>query len=121
MKLRTISDSAPHSTSANSFARCAYTVFVAEFLYFKVTIFLILQNQSNIRNISIQLNEPRTRRQDQGGFQVPVSAASARAGSAPPATARFTADKKASNEAVMMLLCMPAPNSVRRERVVISI
>src|SRR6266404_4995614 len=83
--------------------------------------FLILQNQSNIRNISINLTtlpHPASRRD---GLQVPVNAASARAGSAPPATARFTADKMASREAVMMLLCMPAPNRVRRERVVISI
>ena len=45
---------------------------------------------------------------------------SARAGKAACATARLTADNTASSDAVMILGCMPAPNKVRRERVVIS-
>ena len=53
--------------------------------------------------------------------QVPVRSLCARsAARAPEAMARFTADKIASSEAVMMFECIPAPNKVRRERVVIS-
>jgi len=53
--------------------------------------------------------------------QVPVRAFSARAGNAPCAMARFTAEKIANRDAVMILGCIPAPNKVRRDRVVISI
>ncbi len=52
--------------------------------------------------------------------QVPVRAFRAVGARAPSATARFTAEITASREAVMMFECIPAPNSVRRERVVIS-
>ena len=51
MKLRTISDSA-RIQLVNSFTRCAYTAFVAEILYFKVTISLIFENQRYISSIS---------------------------------------------------------------------
>ncbi len=52
--------------------------------------------------------------------QVPVRALASRAGKEPCAIARLTADKMANSEAVMMFGCIPAPNSVRRDRVVIS-
>ena len=54
-------------------------------------------------------------------LQVPVRALSGTADSTPLAIARLTAENTASSEAVMMFGCMPAPNSVWRERVVISI
>ena len=46
--------------------------------------------------------------------------ASALAGNASCATARFTAENTARSDAVMMLGCIPTPNKVRRDRVVIS-
>jgi hypothetical protein len=52
--------------------------------------------------------------------QVPVRALRAVGARAPIATARFTAEITARREAVMMFECIPAPNNVRRERVVIS-
>jgi hypothetical protein len=113
MKLRTISDSARHSTCKPLHSMRLYSIRGGNPV-FQGYYFLILQNQSNINKILIKLKEHRD-------LQVPVFAASACTGSTPPATARFTADRMASNEAVMMLLCMPAPNRVRRDRVVISI
>src|SRR5882757_4141244 len=128
MKLRTISDSVRHSTSTTNFRRCAYTAFGAPNYHFKITIFLpfkinrleyIDQVQSSGSEPLARLKTPRF--EVPVSLQVPVSAASARAGNAPWATARFTAERMANRDAVMMLLCMPAPNRVRRERVVISI
>src|SRR3981189_2980234 len=52
---------------------------------------------------------------------VPVRIESTRADIAPSAIARLTADRTASSEAVTILGCIPAPNKVRRARVVISI
>ena len=54
-------------------------------------------------------------------YYVPVRTLAGSAANTPLAIARFTAENTASNEAVMMFGCMPAPNSVCRERVVISI
>ena len=53
--------------------------------------------------------------------QVPVRTFSGTADKAPLAMARLTADNTASSDAVMMFGCIPAPNNVCRERVVISI
>ena len=54
-------------------------------------------------------------------YYVPVRTLARSADNMPLAIARFTAENTASSEAVMMFGCMPAPNSVCRERVVISI
>jgi hypothetical protein len=63
--------------------------------------------------ISSRLRVPPT-------VQVPVRAFWALGASTPEAMARFTAEITAKREAVMMFECIPAPNRVRRERVVIS-
>ncbi len=55
------------------------------------------------------------------GHHVPVRSFSDWAGSALRAIARFTAEIMARSEAVMIFECIPAPNNVRRARVVISI
>jgi hypothetical protein len=134
MKLRTISDSVRHSTSATHFRWSAYTGIGEQYEDFKVTIFYPLLSityrdftkyfRAQTGRSSPQLIRMGARRnvgRRNMTLQVPVLASLLRAGSAPWAMARFTADRMASKEAVMILPCIPAPKSVRRERVVISI
>jgi hypothetical protein len=148
MKLRTIADSVRHSTSAITFVRQAFHFIEAMHNDFKARIlhplninylYRICQVGSRIaaadrcscrsietgRRGSAVVGAARSsgRRQCRGAgaVHVPVNASSARAGNAPCATARFTAETIASSDAVMMLPCIPAPNSVFRDRVVISI
>src|ERR1700733_185454 len=116
MKLRTIADFASHSTTrprdtVNHGTRGCRPDFKGPP---ETLCFIILHRAT-------AMGAPAPRCGHTSGHQVPVRSFSDWAGSALVAIARLTAERMARSEAVMIFECIPAPNSVRRARVVISI
>lgn len=125
MKLRTIADSARHSTSTTIFRwrrlnspRVLYCGSRS-----KLNFFNYINELNTISRVAriLSLAQSKVAQPKVALAQVPVRTLSLRAGNASWATARLTADRIANSEAVMILGCIPAPNKVRRDRVVISI